>query len=57
MAPLFSAARENLLAALALHSRAESMLLMTAAHVRLKGAFGQIKLLSPLQRTKIKRVV
>jgi len=33
------------------------MLLVTAAHMRLKRPFRQIKLPSPLQRMKIKQVV
>jgi hypothetical protein len=57
MAPLFAALRKNSLAALGLHSCAEPMLLVTAAHMRLKRPFRQIKLPSPLRRMKIKQVV
>jgi hypothetical protein len=57
MAPLFAALRKNSLAALGLHSCAETMLLMSAAHMRLERAFRQIKLLSPRRRMKIKQVV
>jgi hypothetical protein len=57
MASLFAASRKNSLATLALHACAETVLFVTAAHVRLKSTFRQIKLPSPLQRTETKQVV
>jgi hypothetical protein len=57
MASLFAASRKDLLATFALHACAEAMLLVTAAHMGLKGTFRQRSLLSPLRRTKINQLV